>query len=60
MAKDYLGKEINIGDSVVYMKTNYREFKTGIIVDITPKQVKIMPLRGDVEKREHHNVVKIG
>lgn len=59
MAKDFLGKELNIGDTVVYIKTNYREFKTGVIVGITPKQVRIRPIQGDIENRDQHNVAKV-
>ena len=39
MAKDYLGNEIRVGDEVVYMQLNYRDFKKGIITKITEKCV---------------------
>lgn len=33
--KDYLGKELNVGDEVVFVESGYRNFKRGIIIKIT-------------------------
>jgi len=36
---DYFGKELNIGDTVIYHDTHYREFKEGKITKFTPQFV---------------------
>lgn len=36
---DYFGKELNIGDEVVYHNTHYREYNRGIIEKFTDKFV---------------------
>jgi hypothetical protein len=36
MTKDYLGRELGLGDFVVFMRPRYREFALGNIVKFTP------------------------
>ena len=47
--KDYNGNELNIGDVVIFIRPNYREFVTGVAVAFTPKcvRVKYRNQRGD-------------
>ena len=40
--KDFLGKELQIGDSVVVAVPNYREFVLAKIVAFTPKKVRVV------------------
>jgi len=42
MMKDFLGKELQIGDSVVVVVPNYREFVLAQIVAFTPKKVHLL------------------
>jgi len=42
MMKDFLGKELQIGDSVVVVVPNYREFVLAQIVAFTPKKVRVV------------------
>ena len=39
--KDYLGKEIHVGDEVILTDNRYNEFNTGIVRKITDKMVHI-------------------
>jgi hypothetical protein len=41
MTKDYLGQEINVGDPVIFVQLNYRNFLKGTITKITEKTVLI-------------------
>lgn len=64
MAKDYLGNEIRVGDEVVYIQLNYRDFKKGIITKITEKMCFIkqgkLNIGSHTECRQYHNqVIKI-
>ena len=45
--KDFLGKEINIGDEVVFMRQGYRELIRGVIFHETPKTISIY----DIDER---------
>lgn len=36
MSKDYLGRDLALGDFVVFMRPKYREFALGSIVKFTP------------------------
>jgi hypothetical protein len=40
--KDFLGKELRIGDSVIIVAPNYREFVLAQIVAFTPKKVRVV------------------
>ena len=42
MAKDFLGKEINIGDTVVFMQLKYRNLMKGVIASLSNKKAKIL------------------
>jgi hypothetical protein len=35
MTKDYLGRDLNIGDNVIFIRPNHREFKLGQIAEFT-------------------------
>ena len=39
--KDFLGKEINIGDQVVLTAPRYRHFVKATVIAFTPKQVRV-------------------
>jgi intein-encoded DNA endonuclease-like protein len=41
MKRDYLGRELNLGDYVIFMRQHYREFGMGKIVKFTPQKVKV-------------------
>lgn len=38
-ARDYNGNKLNVGDVVIFIRPNYREFITGVISGFTPKYV---------------------
>jgi hypothetical protein len=42
MKKDFLGRELKIGDKVVYMRINYRDFVTGTIHSLGEKKATII------------------
>ena len=39
---DFLGKELIIGDKVIFVKPGYKYFVKGIVQSISPKQLKVM------------------
>ena len=39
--KDYLGTEINLGDTVVLTRPNYRDFCRAKVIAFTPKKVRV-------------------
>jgi hypothetical protein len=39
--KDFLGRELAIGDRVIMMASHAREFKLAQVVKFTPKKVKV-------------------
>jgi len=41
IAKDFFGKELAVGDKVVYQQRNYRSFVVGYIFKITEKSKKM-------------------
>ena len=41
MKRDFLGRELNLGDYVIFMKQHYREFGMGKIVKFTPQKVRV-------------------
>lgn len=41
MKRDFLGRELNLGDYVMYMKQYSREFGMGKIIKFTPQKVRI-------------------
>ena len=59
-AFDFLGKEINIGDIVVFVQLHYRDLSKGTITKITPKTVLISHDKtnwGSKEIRQYHSQV---
>lgn len=38
--KDYLGKELAVGDTVVFPRPRYRDLVTGTIIKLTPQKVR--------------------
>ena len=54
--RDYMGKEIRVGDVVVCMSVRYANFMKGTVTKITPKKVKI----GDDIYRYYGQVVVVG
>ena len=63
VARDKLGKELHIGDKVVFMQLGYRNLLVGEIVKITPKTLIISHGETNVcsteTKQFHNQVVKI-
>jgi hypothetical protein len=41
MMKDFLGRDLAIGDSVIVMAPNYRHFVLARVIAFTPKQVRV-------------------
>ena len=41
MKRDFLGRELNLGDYVIFMKQHYREFGMGKIIKFTPQKVRV-------------------
>ena len=63
MAKDFTGKELNVGDEIVFMSIGYRALNKGKILTIAPKMVSIEYLHrhGKINtcKQFHGQVVKL-
>ena len=63
MAKDFLGEEINVGDEVVFVQMQYRNFYQGKIVKITDKMLFIDHEKDNLgksqTKQKHNQVIKI-
>jgi len=63
VAKDFLGKEIKVGDEVVFCQVGYREFRRAFIMKITPKTVflsyKNKPESSNWHRQLHEQVVKL-
>lgn len=60
--KDFLGKELNVGDKVVCLRPEYKYFVHGEVVKITEKTMQIeitMGSRKETRKRYSDQVVKI-
>lgn len=39
--KDFLGRELEIGDSVIVIQPGYRDFVLARVIQFTPKQVRV-------------------
>ena len=50
--KDFLGNELGIGDGVVFMQKEYRNFLKCIVIKMTPKMIVISHERTNVGDRE--------
>jgi hypothetical protein len=50
--EDYLGKEINIGDTVVFMQIGYRGLMKGTIVSMAEKKAKIKHEKTNIGRTE--------
>ena len=61
MAKDYLGKDLAVGDYVAFMMIGYRDFVKGTIVKVNPQKVTIKPDGISTYNRVqyHQQVIKI-
>lgn len=57
--KDFLGKELNVGDHIVFARKHYRELSRGVIGRFTAKYVVINLENGDEFKQTPKQVVKI-
>ena len=60
--KDFLGKELQIGDSVVVVVPNYREFVLAQVVAFTPKKVRVVYENRDGKQdliQDPHQLVKV-
>ncbi len=64
MAKDFLGKELKVGDEVVFVLLGYREFRRGTVKKLTPKTliVEQSAASGSYNretKQFHNQVIKL-
>lgn len=63
MAVDYMKNELQVGDEVIFMNINYRDFNKGIIKKISPKKVTIRYIKFDnyetTTMQYHDQVIKI-
>ena len=41
MHKDFLGRELAIGDFVIFIRQGYRSFRLANVIGVTPKKVRI-------------------
>jgi len=62
-AKDFLGKDLKVGDKVIFMRKNYRNFLVGYIEKITLHTCTIKHKRTDVcngtTRQDHNQVIKV-
>ncbi len=63
MKTDYLGKELNIGDTVVFMQIGYRGLMKGIIISMSAKKAKLIHPPTNTYKKEsiqfYNQMIKI-
>lgn len=61
--KDFLGNTLDIGDNVVFVQLNYRNFYKGVIEKITDKTLLIKHEEDNLgrkfTKQAHNQVIKI-
>lgn len=57
--KDYLSRELQEGDLVVFIETGYRWFSTGRILKVNPKKVTVRVREGVTTQRFGHEVIRI-
>lgn len=53
MFKDFLGKELKLGDKVITCPNYYKEFRKGEIIKFTPKMVKVAMCDFNGKPTEH-------
>lgn len=41
MYKDFFGKELAVGDKVIFIDSTYKNFKHGIITKLNPRQATV-------------------
>ena len=41
MHKDFLGRDLDIGDFVIFIRQGYRSFRLANVIGVTPKKVRI-------------------
>lgn len=58
-AKDFLDNSIKIGDTVVFMRLNYRNFVKGTVTHITEKTLQINHNFHYTTKQFHNQVIVI-
>ena len=63
MAKDFLGKELEVGDTVVFVQLGYRNLLKGTVKRLTPKTAIIEHPMTNVCSKEtkqfHEQLVKV-
>ena len=63
MAKDFLGKELEVGDHVVFVQLGYRNLMKGKVLKLTPKMVYVKHKETNtgstITKQSHEQLVKI-
>ena len=64
-AKDYLGKELNVGDAVVFNEIKYKRLRTGVVKSVSEKMVTLTVdyssggIKVNTVRQFHNQVVKI-
>lgn len=57
---DFLGNELNVGDTVAFMQIGYRQLKRGEIVKLNEKKATIKPERGNDNTYQFYSqIIKI-
>jgi hypothetical protein len=58
---DFLGKEVNLGDQVVFMLVGYRHLKKGTITKMSPKKCTIKYAPGEYAwtMQRYDQIVKV-
>lgn len=57
--KDFLGKELKVGDAVVFIDSDHKELKRGVITKLNAKQATILD-PANAKKYEKWGADKIG
>ncbi len=57
--RDVLGKELAVGDDVVYTHGRFSDIHQGIVIGFTPQRVKVRSLLGWTGTKDPVRVVKV-
>ena len=60
MSIDFLGKDLKVGDKVVYITGSYRDFSWATIVKLGKAKATIKPNRGNLTFRYYSALIKGG
>ena len=57
--KDYLKRDLNVGDQIIYISNEYRQFENGTIKDFNNGLVTVKTCDGCIRKYYSNNLIKI-